>query len=454
MSWLRARIPGVTKICLPLLYLLCFLWAPATGRTEEGVLILDELVKECLTNSPEILAARARAQAAGYRIPQAKALPDPMFMFGYQNEGFRQLTIGKAENAMGMFSLSQMFPFYGKRGLKGEMATRDAQSAVADYQSTRLKVADKVKETYYDLFLAYKIIDILKDRTSLFSQIEDAASARYSSSMGTQQEVVMAQTEKYMLLEREEMQRQRIQALQGMLNAAVGRDVNVPLGRPAEPGYEPFRPSMEELLTVAKENSPEIKSRQRMVEGADAKVRMGRKEYYPDVTIQTGYFPKTEGMLDMWNLTATVNLPIFFRSKQRQAVFEAEAQLLSAKKELLATEYMLSSNLQESYSMLTAAEKLMKLYREGLIPKASQDIQLGLSGYVTGKTEAITVISRLKAFLDYELLYWAQYTERQKAIARLHAISGTDPLVPGLPSKEATTVRSIGDSHSPTGEKR
>ena len=50
---------------------------------------LDDLIAEGLRNSPEILAAQARAEAAGYRIPQAKSLPDPMFMFGYQNEGFQ-----------------------------------------------------------------------------------------------------------------------------------------------------------------------------------------------------------------------------------------------------------------------------------------------------------------------------------------------------------------------------
>ena len=49
--------------------------------------------------------------------------------------------------------------------------------------------------------------------------------------MGMQQEVLMAQTEKYMLLEKEEMQKQKIQSLEAMLNATVGREVNTPLGQ-------------------------------------------------------------------------------------------------------------------------------------------------------------------------------------------------------------------------------
>ena len=188
---------------------------------------LDELIDEGLRNSPEILASQARADAAGYRIPQAKSLPDPMFMFGYQNEGFQSFTLGSADapQAMGMSSLSQMFYFPGKRALKGEMATRDAESLAALSDAAKHRVVAQIKVVFYDLFLAYKTLDILEDRTALFSKIEDAAQSRYASGTGMQQEVIMAQTEKYMILEKEEMQRQRMQALQGMLNATVGREV-------------------------------------------------------------------------------------------------------------------------------------------------------------------------------------------------------------------------------------
>ena len=66
----------------------------------------------------------------------------------------------------------------------------------------------------------------------------------------------------------------------------------------------------------------------------------------------------------------------------------------------------------------------MTLYKDGVTPKIRQDFQLALSGYATGKTEAITTISRLKALLDIELLYWGQLVEREKAIARLDALTG------------------------------
>ena len=274
------------------------------------------------------------------------------------------------------------------------------------------------------MFLAYKNIDLLSDKTVLFSRIEDAAVARYASGMGMQQEVLMAQTEKYMLLEKEEMQKQKIQSVEAMLNATVGRDVNSPLGRPVElsPTYSR---SMEELLSAAYQNSPEIKSKEKMIAAAEAKVKMAQKEYYPDFTINAGYFKRAGEFEDMWSLTTTINIPLFYKTKQRQAVLEAEANLSAARYELEATKFMISSGIRDNYSMYKSAEKLMELYRSGLIPKTYQDFESAIAGYTAGKIEAITAINRLKTLIDLEISYWGQLVEREKAMARFEAIAGT-----------------------------
>ncbi len=388
-----------------------------------GDLNLQDIIDEALQKSPEVLAFQARVAASRYKIPQAKSLPDPMFMFGYQNEGWKRYTFKEMPDAWWMFSASQMFPFPGKLSLKGEMAEKESESLSASYDSLKLKIRAKVTELYYDLFFAYKDIDIIRDRTALFSRIEDAALARYSSGMAPQQEVLMAQTEKYMLFEKEEMQRQRIQALEAMLNSTIGREVTSPLGRPVVRNIS-FRRDMKELLTIAYESSPEIRSMERMIAAAEAKVKMAEREYYPDFTL-TGTVMKRGGEFDdMWSLTAAINIPLFYRTKQRQAVNEASASLSETRSGLEAMKLMISSNIRDNYSMLKTAETLMGLYKDGLIPKTYQDFESALAGYVTGKVEAITVINRLKALLDFETLYWKQFVEREKAIARIETIAG------------------------------
>jgi len=409
--------------CLIRVILVVFLSAlPAAAA--EGSLALQPLLDEALNNNRDLLSTESKWNAASHRIGQAKSLPDPMVMVGYQNEGWNNYTFGEMEGAQWMYSISQMFPFPGKRGLKGEMAAQEAGSSGEMYRVQKLKTVATVKELYYDLFLVYKDIDLVRDKTALFSRIEEAALARYATGMAPQQEVLMAQTEKYMLLERETMLQQKVQSLEAMLNVAVGRDVNAPLGRPAESGPTPFARDREELQAAALAQSPEIRSREKMLTAAEARGGMAKKEYYPDVTLAASVFKRTGPFEDMWSLTATFNIPLYFGAKQK-AVAEARSLTLGARQELEAGRLMVLSGIRDNYTMLKTAEKLMDLYKNGMIPKTYQDVESAMAGYKTGKVEAITVISRLKALIDYETLYWAQFVEREKAIARLDALTAT-----------------------------
>ncbi|OGW26300.1 MAG: hypothetical protein A2X59_12525 [Nitrospirae bacterium GWC2_42_7] len=388
---------------------------------------LQDLIDEALKNNHEIIMSGAKTAGAGFRVPQAGSLPDPMLMIGYQNDGTKDLyTFGQdmAIDSMWMFSASQMFPFPGKRALKSDMARKDAESLHASNESLRLNTIARVKELYYSLFLVYKDIDLIKEKELLFLRIEDAAMARYSSGMGMQQEVLMAQAEKYMLLEKQEMLKQKTEAFESMLNLTLGRDVNSPLGRPVASLRTDYPYSLGDLVTAANERSPVIKAKNKMAESARFKVAMAEKEYYPDFTLNATYYLKARQFPDMWSFTSTINIPLYFMTKQRPAVQEAEELLSEAEHDIEAVQLMLASSLRDNYSMVKTAEKLMDLYKNGLIPKIYQDFDSALSGYSSGKTEAITVVSRLKALLDYELSYWTQFVEREKAIARIEALTG------------------------------
>lgn len=414
---------GTTSLVIILILLMLAGNGFAEGA-DQAALELQPLIDEALKNNHDLYVTDAKWKASSAKARQAGSLPDPMVMIGYQNEGWNEYTFGKMEGAQWMYSLSQMFPFPGKRSLKEEMASRDADTAGAMHRAARLAIVARVKELYFDLFLVYKDLDLIRERTVLFGRIEEAALARYATGMGQQQEVLMAQTEKYMLLEREAMLEQKRRSIEAMLTAAAGRDEQRPFGRPAEPAATTFTASEDELVRQALENSPEVQSRQKMLMASEAGTRMAQREFFPDVTL-TGTVGKRSGEFeDMWSLTATFNIPLYFRSRQSQALAEARAMSTAAVHDLANTKNMLASNIRDSAAMIRSAERLMGLYRQGLIPKTHQDFELSLSGYRTGKVEGITVVSRLKALLDYETSYWTQFTEREKAISRIEALTG------------------------------
>lgn len=384
---------------------------------------LDGLIDEALKNNPEIQASQARIEAARLRIPQSGSLPDPMFMFGYQNDGFNRYTYGEMSDSQWMFTATQQFLFPGKRRLREEMTELDAQSLEAMHELLKLKIAARVKELYLDLFLAYKNIDIINDKRDLLDRIESLTLARYASGKAMQQDVLMAQTEKYMLIEKNEMARQKIQSLEAMLSSVIGRFKGPALSRPQEPAYQPFPLEIEAVIDLAMRHSPELKSRGKMIEAANTRLSMAQKEYFPDFALSGSYFNRAGEFSNMWSATATINIPIYFLTKQKPAVAEARMNIRQADRDQEAARLMIEAALRDNYSMLRTSEKLIDLYQKGILPKTRQDIEQAMTGYSTGRTEAVSIIFRVKTLLDYEFLYWGQRVDREKAIARLHAIT-------------------------------
>ena len=400
------------------------LFAPQTVWA--GELRLKDLIEEALQASPEILAARAKAAASGFRVPQSMSLPDPMVMVGYQNEGTSRLTYNESPDSQYLFSAYQQFFFPGKRSLRGEAAAREAESLSASAKAVQLRTVVTIKELYYDLLFAHQSMDLIREKGVLLRKLEDAALARYAAGRGMQQDVLMAQTEKYMLFEREAMLRQKILTLEALLNATVGREQAAPLDRPTAPVFVPYSQALPELIAAAYENSPEIKAREKMVASTNARVRVAEREYYPDITVTGNYGLKGPAYenTDMWSLSTTLNIPLYYATKQRPAVHEAEASLSEAKNELQTIKLKLSSAIRENYAMLQTTERLMELYRQGLNQKTHQDFQAALASYATGKADALTVLSRLKTIVEIETSYWGQLVEREKAKARLGALIG------------------------------
>jgi outer membrane protein TolC len=162
-----------------------------------------------------------------------------------------------------------------------------------------------------------------------------------------------------------------------------------------------------------------------MLDAARARETLAKREALPDVTFTAGYANRAGGFRDMWSLSMGIPLPIYFGYKQKPGIAEASAGVSASRFELEGARTMLLSSVRENLAAVRSAERLMALYREGLIPKTRQDLDFTLAGYLGGKGDVAPLLTRLKALYDYEFAYWTQFTEREKAIARIDAVTGT-----------------------------
>jgi len=406
----------------PFLLLLLLRAGPVCGQDNPAY--LKDLIDEALKNNPEIQAAEAKASAASLRILPSAALPDPVLSTGYQNGGFNGYTYGKSVDSWWTVSLSQTFAYPGKLPLQEEAATYEARAEKASAELVKHQVAGRVSEAYYDLFLVNKDLSLIQARKPLLAKIEEATLARYSSGVGSQWEVTMAQAEKYMLQEKEELARRKKDSIEAMLNREIGRGTAVSFGETPEPTPTPFSRSLDDILEMSHSRSPELAMQQSLIQASEKRALRSRKEAYPDVTLMGSYFSRGNGYDDMWALTASVPLPLFYKRKQGAGIGEADLNLETARKDLDTARLRIESEIRDNYAMIRAADRVLELYQKALIPKARQDIDTAFAQYSSGRIDAAAMLTRLKTPFDYELTQWQQFVEREKAIVRIHVVTG------------------------------
>src|SRR5579872_615139 len=138
-----------------------------------GAQPLGSLVEEALRGNREILAAQKKYEAARQRPGQASALPDPSVGLGYTSNGgpWPVAGIGTAATSNAGIMLSQEVPFPGKRKLRGEIASKEADAEFQQYLAVRLSVVSRLQQAYHELHHANAGITFVKRYQDLLQNI-------------------------------------------------------------------------------------------------------------------------------------------------------------------------------------------------------------------------------------------------------------------------------------------
>lgn len=399
--------------------------ASAQEPAREEPVKLGELVAEALRKHPAIEADLRMLEAKRARVPQARALPDPTVGVGWLGN-IAPFDVQNGDPASyRAITATEEFPYPGKRKLRGQMARKDADAEQWTLEATRRRIKAEVKQAYYELWAAERASEIAEKNKNLLVTLVRIAEERYKVGKAAQQDVLRAQLEVSRVLQRLTVLRQRRRALEAQINSLLLRPVEKPLGTlaPVEKSALPY--SLEELLTRGVENSPEILRQQQIIEQSQLAIDLSKKSELPD--FQVGYtYQQRPGIRDMHGFTLGIKIPIFYKSKQQQAVNEAALtrQGLEAAREALRTTLLFQ--VKEQYLQARASDELLALYAKGLVPQSVLALESALSSYQVGTVDFLNVLSSFTSVLEYETGYAEELANHEKALARLEEITGLE----------------------------
>ncbi len=383
--------------------------AAPTARPADQASDLESLIAIALASHPSIAAARQKVAALRSRIPQATALADPMLgntFWPIQDQAL-QTAGGRMAH---QFALSQQVPWPAKLHARGAVAAREVQVAVAEVARAEREIVEAVRLAYYELWLSAELLRIVEDNQNLVSDLITVSEARYRAG-GSQQDVLRAELEADKLADQMITLRRQQEQARAELGTLVRQPIELMSVAVDQLNLGEVTPQLEMLVARAEQCNPTLQGLAAEIARDRAKESLACLQRYPDFQLGLGYWivsdnrnvisPVANGH-DNINFSFGVTLPIW-RDKINAEIREAAHQRSSTINRREAERDRLRGQLRRQVAAAYAAVDQLQLFRERLIPRTRQTLEIATADYQGKRADFFSLIDIYRELLTYQV---------------------------------------------------
>jgi outer membrane protein, heavy metal efflux system len=393
------------------------------GSSVESLL---ELARE---RNPEYASMRHEAQSADERVAPAGALPDPKLRVEFEDitkMGEQRPTLLPNRVGSTRYTLMQDLPWFGKRDLKRDIASFEAESAQGRALGNWAELSSRIKTSYAQFYYIRQNERLTREILDLMVRLEKIAQVRYAGGLAAQQDVIRTQVEQTNLKnEMIALESERLQT-QAKLNALVARPAGAPLAQPERlrPLPEPARLDYSALEERVRVRSPQLRTEDARTRSAEKTRELTYKNRYPDVTV--GVAPLQSGSaIKEWMLMVELNIPLQ-QSSRRSQEREAEAMLAAARSRKESVINQALAELSENLSALEAARRTELTITGSLLPQAELTYQSALASYQNGKLDFATLLDSQRQIRQAKQSQIKVQAEGQARLAEIERLLGEE----------------------------
>ena len=253
-------------------------------------------------------------------------------------------------------------------------------------------MVEQLKTAYFKLAYEHQELQILDRDGKLLDQVAKIADARYRVGQGNQQDVLKAQLEQTKLLRETAMHHQEHASLQAQLKQLLNRSPSQPDITPEPLTETSLSYTVDELLGMVRAQNPEIRGQEEIVLRQSLQVELAGKDFYPDFNVQYVWQHTAEQFRDYYMLSVGVRVPIYRRRKQRPELAQAVEELSRSRREYEAQVQQSYFDIRDQFLQAETAARILRMYREGLIPQAAGTFKAGLAAYEANRQDFETLL--------------------------------------------------------------
>lgn len=389
--------------------------------------ILAEYTRTALLNNSGLRAAFDGWRASLERAPQVGALPDPMFSFTYFVEEIETRT-GPQESRL---QLSQRFPWLAKLRRQAAIADADAESRWWLVEARILEVRRDVAVAFAEYANLAQRVRILRENLQLLKGLEPVIQ-RLIQTGGRQDDLLKLQVEIGKVENDLESHQDRRSSVSARLETIMNADHDGFLPWPEALSDSTEIYPLEALRPLVLSVNPYLRSLAFEVEAAEERIGLAKAAGKPDFEVGVSYIDTGSSVImprpsdsgdDPVSFTVGFSLPVA-RGKYRAGMREALALKSSALRDRTQLAHDLQWQLEQTLYELDNAARQISLFRDSLISRGRQALELTEISYESGTASLLDVIDSQRELLEFELAYWTAVREYHQKHAELTALCG------------------------------
>ncbi len=276
--------------------------SPICAEEKNAVLTLRASISEAIANNWSLRARMQKVEQARAAKDQARAefLPKVSTSYGYtrydEEEVFRSTLAASEEVALSSkdnyeWRTTVRQPIFTGFALINsfKIARRGIDISTLEFETSKLDIALKVKEAYFNILIALKGVEVAEQEVRSLESNLDVARSFLKAGMISINDVLKAEVELADAKQKLVKARNAVSSARAALNTLLSRPINAPVEVEDVLTYKQEPGGFEEYVTAALEKRPEIRSLDMNILKADHESVLARSKIYPEIALTYSY---------------------------------------------------------------------------------------------------------------------------------------------------------------------
>ncbi|HVO27479.1 MAG TPA: TolC family protein [Candidatus Margulisiibacteriota bacterium] len=393
---------------------------------------LAECIDIAVQQHPSLKAAGAAVDAGHQRVWEAASNYLPQVSANYAANrrnstvsarigGAPSINVGTQKQTFNFystgFSFTQVLFDFGQTLASIRSAQAAEQSLEADLSTQRDTVVLNVKQSYFDLLAAKRLLVVADETVHQSQKHLEQAQGRYDVGMAPKFDVTTAQVQLAQAELNQVTARNNVAVARETLRNALGLVGPLDFDIVDDFGRQRLPITAAAALTLAYDKRPELQSIQAQERSTEEHIASLQRNYLPNVSGNGAYDWTGTGPLQSgWNVGAAVNLSVFNGGLTIAQIGEAKANLSNLKFNEDVLRQNIALEVRQAVLNMEQAAEAIRVAEKGL-QQARENLDLAEGRYKTGVGNIIELTDAQTSLTTAEANYVQALYSYQNSVA-------------------------------------